>query len=78
MGSSDSSCVLRKGRDAAGKEVGRVGGKASLCIPPEERRREEPCLHGGSERSHTQHCWLGHVTGITGSTTGATGTISAS
>lgn len=77
LGSSDSSCVLKKGRDAAGKEAGRVGGKDSLCVPPEEHRREGPCLHGGSERGHTQHCRLGHGTGITGTTTGATGTISA-
>lgn len=49
----------------------------TVCVPPEEHRREGPCLHGGSERGHTQHCWLGHGTGITGTTTGATGTISA-
>lgn len=77
LGSSDSSCVLKKGRDAAGKEAGRVGGKDSSRVPPEQRGREGPCLPGGSERGHTQPCRLGRVTGITGSATGAAGTISA-
>lgn len=35
LGSSDSSCVLKKRRDAAGKDAGRVGGKDSLCAPRE-------------------------------------------
>jgi len=77
MGSSDSSCVLKKGRNAAGKESGRVGEKDSLRVPTEEHKREEPCHHSGSERRHTQHCRVGRMTGITGSTTSTTASISA-
>lgn len=60
LGSSDCSCVLKKGRDGAGKEAGRVGGKGSVCVPPEGRGREEPSLHWLQAQPHAA-CWLGLV-----------------
>lgn len=52
LGSSDSSCVLKKGRDPAGKEAGRVGGKGRWCgTLPSRWLKAQP---------HSA-CWLGLV-----------------
>lgn len=40
--------MSEKGRNAGGKEAGRLGGKDSLPVPTREHRREEPCHPGGS------------------------------
>lgn len=61
--------LVRKQEELEGRPV---------CVFPQRSAGGRNHAFTVAQRSHTQHCWLGHVTGITGSTTGATGTISAS
>lgn len=61
LGSSDSPCVSEKGRNAGGKEAGRVGGSDTLPVPThgstEGRNRAIQVAQSRARQQRGAHDW---------------------